>query len=135
MAILLALADAPALSRGFGELKRVLGYSEGNLICHLRRLADAGAIEVQSNGARGRASRSTYRVTALGRERLATAGREFAAVARAIVLALDQREPDATPAGSVTEASTGTRGDPADEASRAVAAVLSLVDERFSGPD
>jgi DNA-binding MarR family transcriptional regulator len=135
VAILLALADAPGLALSFGDLRRVLRYSEGNLICHLRRLADFGAIEVRSNGARGRASRSSYHVTPAGWERLAAAGREFAAVARAIELALAQREPDAPPLGAGADASAGTRGDSTDEASKAIAAVLSLVDERFSGPD
>lgn len=135
IAILLALADAPGCALCFADLGRRLRYSEGNLIGHLRRLQSAGLVEARGNGGRGRASRTTYRLGGEGRAQLAAAGRDFGTVARAIELALAQREPGESFTDAPGATSPGVRGDPADEASRTVAAALDVVEERFSGPD
>ncbi len=136
----LAIAIAVAVASGggirFGDLGRGLGLSEGNLASHLRRLAHAGLLEVRSNGARGRASRTEYALTASGRTRLAAVGEAMQTAAHAIEAALTQPSPRKARAdvsqthGSFGEAAAGVAAEvrPSDVGP-------SLVDERFSGPD
>ncbi len=64
LGIVSALAAAEELP--FGELKRVLGVTDGNLSVHARRLEDAGYIAC-TKGFDGRVPKTTYALTRAGR--------------------------------------------------------------------
>ncbi len=49
----------------FAEIKEALAATDGNLITHLRKLADAGCIRASKES-----RRTTYRLTPLGRRNL-----------------------------------------------------------------
>jgi len=67
LGIVSALAAATRLT--FGDLKRMLGASDGNLSVHARRLEEAGYVACEK-GFDGRVPRTTYRLTAEGRRAL-----------------------------------------------------------------
>lgn len=136
LAIAIAVASASGGGVRFVDLGRGLGLSEGNLASHLRRLAHAGLVEVRSNGARGRASRTEFILTASGRTRLAAVGEAMRDAARAIDAALVLRSlegarRDEWPTGD--QADGGGAGGVLEIPESDVASTL--VDERFSGPD
>ena len=62
-----ALSLHDALS--FGELKSILGASDGNLSVHARKLEDAGYVECRK-GFDGRMPKTEYRLTQAGRRAL-----------------------------------------------------------------
>ncbi len=62
-----ALSIHDALS--FGELKSILGASDGNLSVHARKLEDAGYVECRK-GFDGRMPKTEYRLTQAGRRAL-----------------------------------------------------------------
>jgi DNA-binding MarR family transcriptional regulator len=64
MATLAALPVGDTLS--FTRLQEMIGLTSGNLITHLRRLEDAGYVDVEKTGG-GVASRTTVELTDLGR--------------------------------------------------------------------
>ncbi len=67
LGILSVLAVNEALA--FGEVKRLLGLSDGNLSVHARKLEEAGYIECSKSFA-GRMPHTEYRLTAAGRRAL-----------------------------------------------------------------
>jgi len=116
LAILVALGGAGAEGLGFPDLCARVRSSEGNVACHLRRLTRTGLVALRSNGARGRASRTTCELTVEGRARLAAARAQFESAARRISAALAAGDRPIAPTPAATVASE-------------------LLDERFSGPD
>ncbi|MGK2856635.1 MAG: winged helix-turn-helix domain-containing protein [Thermoanaerobaculia bacterium] len=62
-----ALSIHDALS--FGELKSILGTTDGNLSVHARKLEDAGYVECRK-GYDGRVPKTDYRLTPVGRRAL-----------------------------------------------------------------
>lgn len=69
LGIVSALAAEEKLS--FGDLKRILNASDGNLSVHARKLEEAGYIKV-SKGFEDRKPKTEYRLTARGRKALET---------------------------------------------------------------
>lgn len=69
LGIVSALAADEKLS--FGDLKRILNTSDGNLSVHARKLEEAGYIKV-SKGFEDRKPKTEYRLTAKGRRALET---------------------------------------------------------------
>jgi DNA-binding transcriptional ArsR family regulator len=67
VATLAALPDGDALS--FTRLQDMIGLTPGNLIIHLRRLADAGYVSSEKTG-NGSASKTTVVLTSHGRAAL-----------------------------------------------------------------
>lgn len=67
LGIVSALAAEESMS--FGDLKRVLRTSDGNLSVHARKLEEAGYIKV-SKGYEDRKPKTDYRLTAKGRRAL-----------------------------------------------------------------
>lgn len=67
LGIVSALAANDALS--FGDLKEILGTTDGNLSVHARKLEDAGYIKV-TKGFEDRKPKTEYRLTAKGRKAL-----------------------------------------------------------------
>lgn len=67
LGIVSALAVNNTLS--FGELKKALNTTDGNLSVHARKLEDAGYIECRKSF-QGRMPRTDYSLTALGRKAL-----------------------------------------------------------------
>lgn len=67
LGIVSALAVNPALR--FGELKQLLGTTDGNLSVHARKLEDAGYIACAKSFA-GRLPKTEFRLTAAGRRAL-----------------------------------------------------------------
>ena len=67
LAIVSALAVNQALT--FGELKQLLGATDGNVSVHAAKLEDAGYISTDKRF-EGRVPRTTYRLTAVGRAAL-----------------------------------------------------------------
>ena len=67
LGIVSALAMNPSLT--FTELRSVLATTDGNLSVHARKLEEAGYVECTKTFD-GRMPRSTYRLTAAGREAL-----------------------------------------------------------------
>ena len=65
LAIVSALAVTPELS--FGELKTMLGLTDGNLSAHSRTLENAGYIEIDKTF-QGRRPLTTMRLTRKGRK-------------------------------------------------------------------
>ena len=68
LAIVSALAANEKLS--FGELKGLVGATDGNLSVHARRLEEAGYVACEKSFA-GRVPRTEYRLTAEGRRAFA----------------------------------------------------------------
>jgi DNA-binding MarR family transcriptional regulator len=69
LGIVSALAADDSLS--FGDLKKILNTSDGNLSVHARKLEEAGYIRV-SKGFADRKPKTEYRLTAKGRRALET---------------------------------------------------------------
>jgi DNA-binding HxlR family transcriptional regulator len=67
LGIVSALAAAPSLT--FGELKALLGTTDGNLSVHARRLEDAGYVGCKKTF-QGRTPRTEFRLTEGGRRAL-----------------------------------------------------------------
>src|ERR1022692_2743659 len=67
LGILSALAVNQSLT--FGELKKLLDASDGNLSIHARKLEEAGYVDCTKSFA-GRMPRTDYRLTAAGRRAL-----------------------------------------------------------------
>jgi DNA-binding transcriptional ArsR family regulator len=67
LGIVSALAGASSLT--FGELKSILGATDGNLSVHARRLEEAGYV-LCKKGFDGRVPRTEYRLTEEGRRAL-----------------------------------------------------------------
>ena len=67
LGIVSALAGSPSLT--FGELKSILGATDGNLSVHARRLEEAGYVSC-TKGFDGRVPRTEYRLTEEGRRAL-----------------------------------------------------------------
>lgn len=67
LAIVSALAAGDGMS--FGDLKELLGTTDGNLSVHARRLEEAGYVSCDK-GYEGRVPRTRYRLTATGRKAL-----------------------------------------------------------------
>jgi DNA-binding HxlR family transcriptional regulator len=67
LGIVSALAVNDTLS--FGELKKALNTTDGNLSVHARKLEDSGYIECRKSF-QGRMPRTDYSLTALGRKAL-----------------------------------------------------------------
>lgn len=67
LGIVSALAVNRALS--FGDLKRILGVSDGNLSVHARKLEEAGYVSC-SKSFSGRLPKTVYRLTGTGRRAL-----------------------------------------------------------------
>ena len=67
LGIVAALAADEHLS--FGDLKKILSTSDGNLSVHARKLEDAGYIKV-TKGFTDRKPKTEYRLTAKGRRAL-----------------------------------------------------------------
>jgi DNA-binding transcriptional ArsR family regulator len=67
MATVASLRDGDSLS--FTRLQDVIGLTPGNLITHLRKLRDAGYIDVEKAGT-GPASLTSVRLTRSGRQAL-----------------------------------------------------------------
>lgn len=67
LAIVSALAATARLT--FGDLKQMLGASDGNLSVHARRLEEAGYVACEKTFD-GRVPRTTFRLTADGRRAL-----------------------------------------------------------------
>jgi len=65
LSIVAALAVSPELS--FGELKSMLGLTDGNLSAHSRTLDEAGYIVIEKSF-RGRRPYTSMRLTAKGRK-------------------------------------------------------------------
>jgi DNA-binding MarR family transcriptional regulator len=64
VATLAALPEADSVS--FTRLQEMIGLTPGNLITHLRKLADAGYVETEKTG-NGAASRTSVALTRSGR--------------------------------------------------------------------
>ena len=69
VATLAALTDGDTLS--FTRLQDMIGLTPGNLITHLRKLEDAGYIDIEKTG-NGVASRTSVALTPQGRTALDT---------------------------------------------------------------
>ncbi len=69
LGIVSALAAEESLS--FGDLKKILGTSDGNLSVHARKLQEAGYIKV-TKGFEDRKPKTAYRLTPKGRRALET---------------------------------------------------------------
>lgn len=69
LGIVSALAAEESLS--FGDLKKILGTSDGNLSVHARKLQEAGYIKV-TKGFEDRKPKTEYRLTPKGRRALET---------------------------------------------------------------
>lgn len=69
LGIVAALAAEDAMS--FGDLKKVLRTTDGNLSVHARKLEEAGYIKT-SKGFEDRRPKTEYRLTAKGRRALET---------------------------------------------------------------
>jgi DNA-binding MarR family transcriptional regulator len=69
VATLAALPDEDNLS--FTRLQEMIGLTPGNLITHLRKLEDAGYVEIEKTG-NGQASRTSVALTREGRTALQT---------------------------------------------------------------
>ena len=67
LAIVSALAVNDAMT--FGDLKALLGATDGNLSVHARKLEEAGYVQC-AKGFEGRVPRTEYRLTATGRRAL-----------------------------------------------------------------
>lgn len=67
LGIVSALAANESLA--FGDLKEILGTSDGNLSVHARKLEEAGYIKV-TKGFEDRRPKTEYRLTAKGRRAL-----------------------------------------------------------------
>jgi DNA-binding MarR family transcriptional regulator len=67
LGIVSALAGAPSLT--FGELKGILGATDGNLSVHARRLEEAGYVAC-TKGYDGRVPKTEFRLTEDGRRAL-----------------------------------------------------------------
>ena len=67
LAIVSALAAGDGMS--FGDLKDLLGTTDGNLSVHARKLEEAGYVACEK-GFEGRVPRTHYRLTAAGRKAL-----------------------------------------------------------------
>jgi DNA-binding transcriptional ArsR family regulator len=67
LGIVSALAAAPSLT--FGELKELLGTTDGNLSVHARRLEEAGYVACRKTF-QGRTPRTEFRLTEPGRKAL-----------------------------------------------------------------
>ena len=67
LAIVSALAAGDGMS--FGDLKDLLGTTDGNLSVHARKLEEAGYVACEK-GFEGRVPRTRYRLTAAGRKAL-----------------------------------------------------------------
>jgi len=67
LAIVSALAVNDAMT--FGDLKALLGTTDGNLSVHARKLEEAGYVQC-AKGFEGRVPRTEYRLTATGRRAL-----------------------------------------------------------------
>jgi len=67
LGILSALAVDDQVS--FGDLKTLLGATDGNLSVHARKLEEAGYVSCEK-GFRGRMPHTVYRLTAAGRKAL-----------------------------------------------------------------
>jgi len=67
LAIVSALAAGDEMS--FGDLKDLLGTTDGNLSVHARKLEEAGYVACEK-GFEGRVPRTRYRLTAAGRKAL-----------------------------------------------------------------
>ena len=65
LAIMTSLASQPD-GLSFADLKRLCDLSDGNLNRHLEVLQEGGAVKLERIGA-GRGSRTTIRITSLGR--------------------------------------------------------------------
>lgn len=67
LAIVTALAEAPSLT--FGDLKRIVGATDGNLSIHARKLEQAGYVSCRKRFA-GRVPRTDYRLSEKGTKAL-----------------------------------------------------------------
>ena len=67
VATLAALPDGDTLS--FTRLQEMIGLTPGNLITHLRKLEDAGYVDIKKTG-NGQTSRTTVALTHQGRTAL-----------------------------------------------------------------
>lgn len=136
LAIAIALGSASVGPIRFVDLGRGLGLSEGNLASHVRRLVHAGLVEVRSNGARGRASRTEFSLSASGRARLAAVGEALQTAAYAIDAALAHRSLETARRDEppTPDQGVGVVGGVVGEVLE-TGAGFTLVDERFSGPD
>jgi len=67
LAIVSALAVNPSLA--FGDLKQLLGTTDGNLSVHARKLEDAGYISCKKSF-EGRMPKTEFRLTAAGKSAL-----------------------------------------------------------------
>ncbi|HZN55236.1 MAG TPA: transcriptional regulator [Candidatus Polarisedimenticolaceae bacterium] len=67
LAIVSALAVNDAMT--FGDLKALLGTTDGNLSVHARKLEEAGYVQC-AKGFEGRVPRTEFRLTAAGRKAL-----------------------------------------------------------------
>jgi DNA-binding transcriptional ArsR family regulator len=67
LAIVSALAAGDEMS--FGDLKELLGTTDGNLSVHARKLEEAGYVACEK-GFEGRVPKTRYRLTAAGRKAL-----------------------------------------------------------------
>ena len=67
LAIVSALAVNDAMT--FGDLKTILGATDGNLSVHARKLEEAGYVHC-TKGFEGRVPRTEYRLSATGRRAL-----------------------------------------------------------------
>jgi len=76
-----ALATRDALR--FGELKDLLGCTDGNLSVHARRLEEAGYVAV-AKSFEGRVPRTDFRLTAAGRAALARYVTEMVRLVKAV---------------------------------------------------
>jgi DNA-binding MarR family transcriptional regulator len=65
LGIVSALAANPTLT--FGELKTLMGTTDGNLSVHARKLEDAGYVAC-SKSFQGRVPKTEYRLTSEGRK-------------------------------------------------------------------
>ncbi len=81
LAILSSLSAAQDMS--FQELKALLGVTDGNLSVHARKLEDAGYVKMRK-AFRGRQPRTTFKLTAVGREALEAYLRHMEALITAI---------------------------------------------------
>ncbi len=81
LGIVSALAARPSLR--FGELKALLGCTDGNLSVHARRLEEAGYVAVEKSF-EGRVPRTDFRLTASGRAALARYVAEMERLVKAV---------------------------------------------------
>lgn len=132
-AVLIAVAGAGA-ALTFSELRRGLQWTDGNLGSHLRILERAGQVVATGNGARGRASRTSYALTPAGRDQLAQWREHWISWATAAANALAAHEAAMArpaPLSSMPARLSALPETPPEPAAEGV----SIVDERYSGPD